>query len=356
MRRAAALLVLAALLPLASCRRPVSEEKRLSRELASDDDASATAALAEYARLDPPRRLEVVRLLASETTKYPFGLANAPTALRRLLPGVVPMLVELRGAPAMTSSADMALELLGPDAVGAVPSIERSIAGDDPKLRARAAAALATIAPERIAAVTRECGLEDVSDRAIGNLSKGYRQRVGIAQAMIGRPHVLVLDEPTAGLDPAQVLELRHLVAGLGGRTTVVLSSHILADVASVCDRVLILQSGKLVLAERVDALRREVVRSGELVLRTRGAAGALGTLLAGLSDLRVRGIESDGRGGLVARLVQVEPEAAAELALEESAAEIARRCVAGGWPVLEVGPRRRTLEDVFVELLGGER
>ncbi|MEY4948196.1 MAG: putative transporter ATP-binding protein YxlF [Pseudomonadota bacterium] len=209
---------------------------------------------------------------------------------------------------------------------------------------------------ERIAAVTRECGLEDVAGRAIGNLSKGYRQRVGIAQAMIGRPHVLVLDEPTAGLDPAQVLELRHLVAGLGGRTTVVLSSHILADVASVCDRVLILQSGKLVLAERVDALRREVVRSGELVLRTRGAAGALGTLLAGLSDLRVRGIESDGRGGLLARLVQVEPEAAAELALEESAAEIARRCVAGGWPVLEVGPRRRTLEDVFVELLGGER
>ena len=176
MRRAAALLVLAALLPLASCRRPVSEEKRLSRELASDE-ASATAALAEYARLDPPRRLEVVRLLASETTKYPFGLANAPTALRRLLPGVVPMLVELRGAPAMTSSADMALELLGPDAVGAVPSIERSIAGDDPKLRARAAAALATIAPERIAAVIAAHAEADpqVAIAEAGILAEGQR-------------------------------------------------------------------------------------------------------------------------------------------------------------------------------------
>lgn len=193
-RRAAALLVLAALLPLASCRRPVSEEKRLSRELASDDDASATAALAEYARLDPPRRLEVVRLLASETTKYPFGLANAPTALRRLLPGVVPMLVELRGAPAMTSSADMALELLGPDAVGAVPSIERSIAGDDPKLRARAAAALATIAPERIAAVIAAHAEADPQVAIAAGLQLRYVARASLAVPSIAA--LLASDRP----------------------------------------------------------------------------------------------------------------------------------------------------------------
>ncbi|MFM7141772.1 MAG: ABC transporter ATP-binding protein [Alphaproteobacteria bacterium] len=210
--------------------------------------------------------------------------------------------------------------------------------------------------PERVASVLRECSLDDVANRRIGHLSKGYRQRVGIAQALVGRPHVLVLDEPTAGLDPAQVLELRQLVAGLAGRTTVVFSSHILADVASVCDRVLVLHRGRLVLAERIDALRREAVRSGELVLRTRGDAHALAALLGDLPGLRLGSVEGDGEGGLLARLSRVDPDRAEAHALEAAAAEVARRCVGAGFDVLEVGPRRRTLEDVFVEILGGER
>ena len=208
----------------------------------------------------------------------------------------------------------------------------------------------------RVEAVLRECGLDDVAERRIGHLSKGYRQRVGIAQALVGRPHVLVLDEPTAGLDPAQVLELRQLVAALGGRTTVVFSSHILADVASTCDRVLILHRGRLVLAERIDALRREVVRSGEIVLRTRGDHDGLAGLLRDVPGIRLASLSDEGGGVLVARLVLEDPDRSGERLLEEGAAEVARRCVAAGRDVLEVGPRRRTLEDVFVEILGSER
>lgn len=208
---------------------------------------------------------------------------------------------------------------------------------------------------DRVASVLRECSLEDVADRRIGHLSKGFRQRVGIAQALVGRPHVLVLDEPTAGLDPAQVLELRQLVGRLAGGTTVVFSSHILGDVASVCDRVLILHRGRLVLAERIDALRREAVRSGEIILRTRGSAEGLRELLVAVPGLRLRSVGDDGAGGLLARLSREDPDRPDDRSLEEAAAEIARRCVAAGRDVLEVGPRRRTLEDVFVEILGSE-
>src|SRR5262249_48618557 len=129
----------------------------------------------------------------------------------------------------------------------------------------------------RVAAVIEECGLAGMGRRRIASLSKGYRQRVGIAQALVGRPQVLVLDEPSGGLDPAQVLELRDLTRRLGERTTLLLSSHILADVASVCGRVLMLHHGSLVLSERIDRLRREVRTSGELVLRTRGEPARIG-------------------------------------------------------------------------------
>ncbi|HZR83285.1 MAG TPA: ABC transporter ATP-binding protein [Candidatus Binatia bacterium] len=210
---------------------------------------------------------------------------------------------------------------------------------------------------ERVAAVARECGLADVLHRPIGTLSKGYRQRVGIAQALVGRPHVLVLDEPTVGLDPAQVLELRQLITTLGGRTTIVLSSHILADVASVCDRVLILHRGKLVLAERVDSLRRQVQRAGELVLRTRGEEAALAALVDGVRGVGRLAIERADDGTLLAHLAHEQGTSDEETrrVREQVTAELARACIAAGWPLLELGPRSRTLEDLFVDLLERE-
>jgi len=207
---------------------------------------------------------------------------------------------------------------------------------------------------ERIGAVIEECGLRAVRGRRIGTLSKGYRQRVGIAQALIGRPQVLILDEPTAGLDPTQVLEVRQLIATLGGGTTVVLSSHVLADVASVCGRVLMLHLGRLVLAERVDTLRRQVHSSGELVLRTRGSLDEIDALVAAAPEIRHAEREAADDGSLLVRLVHRlgEDDAASRAIAERVTAWLARSCVERGLPVLELGPRRRTLEDLFVDLL----
>ncbi len=208
---------------------------------------------------------------------------------------------------------------------------------------------------ERVAAVIAECGLADVQHRRIGALSKGYRQRVGIAQALIGRPQVLILDEPTAGLDPAQVLEVRQLIASLGGSTTVLLSSHVLADVASVCDRVLMLHLGRLVFTERVDTLRRQVRSAGEIVLRTRATPEELSAALATVDGAHTARTEVASDGALLAHLVLRErgDGVATRETAERVTAAVARACVERGLPVLELGPRSRTLEDLFVDLLG---
>jgi len=213
----------------------------------------------------------------------------------------------------------------------------------------------AALRAERVAAVIAECGLAKVEKRRIGTLSKGYRQRVGIAQALIGRPQVLVLDEPTAGLDPAQVLEVRQLIVALGGRTTVLLSSHVLADVASVCDRVLMLHLGKLVLAERIDTLRRQVRSAGELVLRTRASEAQCVALLAAVPGAALTRTESAPDGTVLLHLTH--PQGASDdessAIAEQVTTALAGACVAARLPVLELGPRSRTLEDLFVDLLG---
>ncbi|MEW6268975.1 MAG: ABC transporter ATP-binding protein [Thermodesulfobacteriota bacterium] len=208
---------------------------------------------------------------------------------------------------------------------------------------------------ERVAAVIAECGLAAVQKRRIGTLSKGYRQRVGIAQALIGRPQVLVLDEPTAGLDPAQVLEVRQLIAALGGGTTVLLSSHVLADVASVCDRVLMLHLGRLVLAERIDTLRRQVRSSGELVLRTRASDEQLERLLSRVAEAEETRRDRASDGSVLLHLSHParDGDEASRRTAERVTSALARACVEAGLPVLELGPRSRTLEDLFVDLLG---
>ena len=212
----------------------------------------------------------------------------------------------------------------------------------------------AALRRQRVDAVLTECGLAHVAERRIGTLSKGYRQRVGIAQALIGRPQVLVLDEPTAGLDPAQVLEVRDLISALGGRTTVVLSSHVLADVSSVCDRVLMLHLGRLVLAERIDALRRQVRAAGELVLRTRASVEQRARLLAEVPEAALHAAEEGSDGSVVLHLRVGGPGGTVDDArTERITTALAQACVGAGLPVLELGPRSRTLEDLFVDLLG---
>lgn len=111
------------------------------------------------------------------------------------------------------------------------------------------------------------CGVSSVRNRLIGTLSKGFRQRIALAQALVGSPKILVLDEPTSGLDPEQIVEMRDLIRNLGGERTVILSTHILHEVAQLTERVLILQNGRLVAADRLKHLRETLVSGRELTL-----------------------------------------------------------------------------------------
>ena len=185
------------------------------------------------------------------------------------------------------------------------------------------------------------CGLDEVGGRLIGNLSKGFQQRVGIAQAIIHTPPVVILDEPTVGLDPIQVREIRHLIRELGRDHSVILSTHILPEVQAVCDHVLIIHHGRIVLDEPLAELDRGL---GETALRLRlnkppAGAGALAavtgvTAVEPLPDGLFRIYHAPG---------------------SNPAAALAALAVREGWEPVELTPEKRTLEQVFVELVHRE-
>ncbi len=186
--------------------------------------------------------------------------------------------------------------------------------------------------------VKSRCGLVDVGRRLLGNLSKGYQQRVGIAQAIIHRPTVVVLDEPTAGLDPNQIRDIRALIGELGEDHAVLLSTHILPEVQAVCQRVQILFEGRIVLNERLDVLNRSggCLRAGF----HRPPDTAELDQLAGFS--RVERIDSERF-----RLFHDPGASVAEA--------VAERSVAKGWGLFELIPEQRALEEIFVSLTSGE-
>ncbi len=196
---------------------------------------------------------------------------------------------------------------------------------------------------EQLLAAMERTGTLDVRDRLIRNLSKGYRQRVGIAQAMLGDPEVLILDEPTVGLDPAQIIEIRELIRELGQRHTIVLSSHILSEVQAVCDRILILSHGVLAASDTAENLTALFAGSGAIRLECRAEAVAVGAVLD-----RVEGVERflirPGEGGT--SLVELRPRANCDPreALFNAFAE-------AKLPLLELHRERASLEEVFLEL-----
>ena len=200
----------------------------------------------------------------------------------------------------------------------------------------------------RLADVVEHCGLADVRTRLIGHLSKGYRQRIGIAQALLHEPAVLILDEPTVGLDPRQVVEIRALVRALRGRTTVLLSTHILSEVAAACDRVVILDRGVVVAEDRADALARAGDPAERLLVRVLAPADALAAALAALPE--VAGVEPQpSDDGTVHAVVTGRPGVRLGPAL---AAALVER----GWGVLEMRALTLSLEELFVRLTGGGR
>ena len=194
----------------------------------------------------------------------------------------------------------------------------------------------------RRAAVQRAMEATHCEDRArtnIGKLSKGYRQRVGLAQALLHDPDVLILDEPTIGLDPRQIIEVRELIKGLAGQHTILISTHILPEVEQVCSRVLIIHKGKLVAEDTTQNLgaRLRGAECIELLVSGDGAAlpQALGAV-PGVQSVRVTG---EGR-----YQVSVEPG-------KDVRAQLAATVVKGGWGLLELAPVGMSLEDIFLQL-----
>jgi ABC-2 type transport system ATP-binding protein len=187
------------------------------------------------------------------------------------------------------------------------------------------------------------CNLEDVADRP--TTSRGYRQRVGLAQALLGDPELLVLDEPTVGLDPVQTVELRELVRGLTGRT-IVLSTHLLSEAAFLCTRVAILNHGRLVAVDAPSALARHAETTGGIVVRIDGPAAGVAEGLAALADVeQVEALAADGRAGHVFRLRSARIDAVQRA--------LAPAIVGRGWTLLEMRVEEPTLEELFVRLVG---
>jgi ABC-2 type transport system ATP-binding protein len=182
-------------------------------------------------------------------------------------------------------------------------------------------------------------GLAAVASRRVGTLSKGYRQRVGLAQALLGDPPILVLDEPTIGLDPGQVVEIRDLLRGLRGTRTVLFSSHILSEVEALCERVIVISGGAIVGVGSASELAGRLGSRQRVTVRIDGPAADVRTMLEGLADL-VRLDERDGA-------FLVEAGGAAPLARRVGAAVQQR-----GWVVIELRQEALDLEDIFLELV----
>ena len=192
---------------------------------------------------------------------------------------------------------------------------------------------------DAVAQVLAVCGLEGMARRRIGTLSKGYRQRVGLAQALCGSPPILILDEPTIGLDPGQVVEIRDLVRGLRGDRTVFFSSHILSEVEALCERVIVIAAGRLVGEGTPGELSARLGNCRRVVVRVEGPGDAVAAALAalpGVMDVAPRD------GGFV--LETVGQRDAARAAGEE----MRRR----GWSILELREEPLALEEIFLRLV----
>lgn len=193
--------------------------------------------------------------------------------------------------------------------------------------------------------VAEQAGTSGVMRRRIGDLSKGYRQRVGIAQALLGEPRVIILDEPTVGLDPIQIIEIRDLIRSLGQSHTVILSSHILSEVQAICDKILIIAHGRLVAFDTPAKLEERLAATGEFSLTTDVSLDAARKALAGVKTLAevLPLVSTDGFTHLRLRASQEDLYATAR----EVFFAFAERRLA----ILELRLNKASLEDVFLEL-----
>ena len=192
--------------------------------------------------------------------------------------------------------------------------------------------------------VLERCALGDVRQRIIGRLSKGYQQRVGLAQAMVHDPKILILDEPTIGLDPIQIIEIRKLIQELGASHTILLSSHILPEITQICQRVIIINEGEIVAMDSLEGLNASMRHARRLELKVRHPGEGIEQQLKGLD--RVLSVQSRGQNLFV---IETEPDAH----LQE---EVARLALDQQWGIEELKPMDMTLEDIFLQLTTEEK
>jgi ABC-2 type transport system ATP-binding protein len=204
----------------------------------------------------------------------------------------------------------------------------------------------------RVDYACERCAVADVRNKIIGKLSKGYRQRVGLAQAIIHNPDVLILDEPTAGLDPKQINETRDLIKSLAGDHTIILSTHILPEVSQTCEKVIIINKGKIVATDSVSNLQQRASSGESVLVEVAGRNGSLDPAAVQRKLEQIAGVsrviaKADGQ-----KRVIFEVEAAKDRGVR---GDVARAVVESGWDLNELRPAAMSLEEIFLQLTGSE-
>lgn len=193
--------------------------------------------------------------------------------------------------------------------------------------------------------VIRQTGIEGVARRRISALSKGYKQRVGIAQALLGNPKVIILDEPTVGLDPIQIIEIRDLIKELGQTHTVIFSSHILSEVQTICDQIIMIAKGKLVAFDTPENLEQHLLTPNEVILTTDASTNEVQTLLEGISNVTELSLEEQDSGLVTARIKTGLSD------VYQLSRAVFSAFAASGNTLLELAVKKANLEDIFLEL-----
>lgn len=245
---------------------------------------------------------------------------SEPVAVKRLI-GYLPETPPLYGELTVEEQLTFVAEIKG------VPRAERSM---------------------EIHIVMEETGVAEVNQRLVANLSRGYKQRLGLAQALLGNPPVLILDEPTVGLDPRQITEIRNLIRQLAGSRTVILSSHILPEVSQLCQRVAIINQGRLVALDTPERLSQSLERIQRLQAEIRGPVAGVQEALAAVDG--IRSVTPGRETGPDTREYTIELKAAADhRQVRES---IFHKLAAAGWPLLAMHVEQLSLEDIFLHLV----
>lgn len=201
---------------------------------------------------------------------------------------------------------------------------------------------------QHIEEICRLVKIENVYHRLIGNLSKGYKQRVGIAQALIGNPPVLILDEPTVGLDPKQIIEIRSLIKSLGKSHTVILSSHILSEVQAVCERIIVINNGKVVADGATDTLAHDLSKDHRLILRAKAPERELVHAIQGMPHVK----EVLSLGEREPGVIEITIETDLDADIRENLFAL---LVRNNWPMMALKNSDLTLEDLFLQLTSGD-